>query len=96
MIDLHPQLEGKYAVSSGAHTIVIEVWTNRMKMLLFVILLLFVGQSRAYDQCRGNKQNVMVPQGYDKDVPDASSTGNATDVHVAYGIKHLRKISEAR
>ena len=70
-----------------------------MKMLLFAILLLFVtnlGQSSAFNQCRGNKQNIMVPQSYDKDVPDASQTGNATEVHLAYGIKHLRKVSEER
>ena len=65
-------------------------------MLLFAILLFFWGQSRAYDHCSGNKQNVVVPQSYDKDVPDTFETGNATEVRVAYGIKHLRKVSEER
>ena len=70
-----------------------------MKMLHFAILLLFLtnlGQSRAFNQCKGNKQNIVVPPSYDKGVPNASQTGNATEVSVAYGIKHLRKVSEER
>ena len=76
--------------------VLIKVQANMRAMLLFAIVVLFFGQSRAYNQCSGNKQNVVVPQSYDRDVPDASQTGNATEVGVAYGIKHLRKVSEER
>ena len=53
-------------------------------------------KSSGYDQCNGNKQSIVVPKGYDKDVPDAFETGNATGVHVKYGIKHLREVKEER
>ena len=66
----------KLTVSAVARTMVlIKVQANMRTMLLFAIVVLFFGQSRAYNQCSGNKQNVVVPQSYDKDVPDASQTG---------------------
>ena len=47
-------------------------------------------------QCNGNKQNLSIPKGYDKDVPDAFESGNATQVRIKYGIKQLRKVIETR
>ena len=53
-------------------------------------------KSNGYDQCNGNKQNVVIPQGYDKDVPDAIGTGNATEIGIKYGIRQLRMVNEER
>ena len=60
------------------------------------LLLVNTVKSSGYDQCNGNKQSIVVPKGYDKDVPDAFETGNATGVHVKYGIKQLREVKEER
>ena len=50
----------------------------------------------SYNQCNGNKQNLSISKGYDKDVPDTFETGNATEVRIKYGIKQLRKVIEKR
>ena len=53
-------------------------------------------RSSSHDQCNGNKQNLLIPKSYDKDVPDTFETGNATKVRIKYGIKQIRKVREER
>ena len=60
------------------------------------LLLANAVNSISFDQCVGNKQNLFVPESYDKDVPDAYMTGNVTKVYIKYGIKQLRKVVEER
>ena len=74
---------------------------NSHQMLNFanigaLILVTKVVECTSYNQCNGNKQNLSFPKGYDKDVPDAFETGNATEVRIKYGLKQLRKVIEKR
>ena len=61
-----------------------------------LILVSKVVECTSYNQCNGNKQNLSIPKGYDKDVPNAFESGNATQVRIKYGIKQLRKVIETR
>ena len=52
--------------------------------------------SFAYDSCKGNKQTVVIPDNYDKDVPDSYQTGNTTYVRLGIYISRLKNINEDR
>ena len=61
-----------------------------------LILVSKVVKCTSYNQCNGNKQNLSIPKGYDKGVPDTLESGNATQVRIKYGIKQLRRVIETR
>ena len=72
-------------------------------MKMFYPLVLYLtwilghwGLSIAHDSCRGNKQILVIPQGYDKDVPDSFQTENITDVEFDFTINRLRDVDEER
>ena len=54
------------------------------------------GLSYAYNSCRGNKQTLVIPDDYDKDVPDSFQTENITQVGINYRIQRLRGVNEER
>ena len=66
-------------------------------LVLYLIWILgHWGLSHAYDSCRGDKQILVIPEGYDKDVPDSFQTENITCVHFDYTIQRLRGVNEER
>ena len=50
----------------------------------------------AYDSCKGNKQTLVIPDEYDKDVPDSFQTEYITQVRFDYIIQRLRGVNEDR
>ena len=48
----------------------------------------------SYDSCKGNRQTLVIPRGYDKDVPDSYETDIATLVEFGIYIVHLRGVNE--
>ena len=72
-----------------------------MKMLLSLVLhvtwiLVHFEYAIAYDSCKGNKQTLVIPDEYDKDVPDSFLTEYITQVAFDYRIQHLRGVNEDR
>ena len=65
-------------------------------MLNFTLILGHLGLSIAYDSCKGNKQKLVIPKGYDKDVPDSFQTEDITLVEFDYRIQRLRGVNEER
>ena len=65
-------------------------------MLNFTLILGHLGLSIAYDFCKGNKQKLVIPEGYDKDVPDSFHTDHITQVQFDYRIQRLRGVNEDR
>ena len=49
-----------------------------------------------YDSCRGNKQSIVIPEDYDKDMPDTFLAENITQVQFDYRIQRLRGVNEER
>ena len=72
-----------------------------VKMLLSLVLqvtwiLGILELAIAYDSCKGNKQTLVIPDKYDKDVPDSFQTEYTTQVHFDYRIQRLRGVNEDR
>ena len=67
-------------------------------MLIFSWILENSGLAHAYDynQCKGDQQTIVIPHGYDQNVPDASETGNITIVWITYRIQRLKEVKEER
>ena len=68
-----------------------------MKMLPYLLLIFLwvlghCGESFAY--CKSDKQTLLIPDDYDKNVPDASQTGNITIVWFDYKIQRLKDVKE--
>ena len=67
-----------------------------LPVLTTLVLGILLGNARAemsYEQCQGNRQNVVVPDGYDKGVPDMD---NITKVFFEFEITQLKSVKEDR
>ena len=67
-----------------------------LPLLTTLVLGILLGNARAemsYEQCQGNRQDVVVPDGYDKGVPDIR---NVTEVHFHFDITQLKSVKEDR
>ena len=77
-----------------------------MSYMLTLLILGLPASARAesgYDECPGNKQNLEIPEKYDKEMPDFYSQLNGsnfnnkiTEVHFQFGISHLKMVKEDR
>ena len=67
-----------------------------LPVLTTLVLGILLGNAKAemsYEQCPGNRQAVVVPDGYDKGVPDMD---NITKVFFEFEITQLKSVKEDR
>ena len=67
-----------------------------LPVLTTLVLGILLGNARAemsYEQCQGNRQDLVVPAGYDKGVPDPDYI---TEVHFHFDITQLKSVKEDR
>ena len=60
------------------------------------VTLLNTVEFNSADNCPGFRQEVAIPQGYDKNVPDAYYTKNVTQVFFNFSIKQIKDVVTER
>ena len=79
----------------------IKLVTDCSKLVMILIMgicvtLLNTVEFNSADNCPGFRQEVAIPQGYDKNVPDAYYTENVTHVFFNFSIKQIKDVVTER
>ena len=63
---------------------------------ILLVILFNTLELNSADDCPGFRHDITIPQDYMKDVPDAHSTGNLTEIQFRYFIRNIKAVKEER